>query len=143
MREYLPEGRDVHVRGSGVWHPESPDCTLAGRGDLTGTRACAAQRVYPIPGRAAMGTRALQELSDAELDAYILTRLRSVGVDLAVLPQDDPSAPADQRRVLLSARRFLRSTPSAILAWEPDPQRVAPALYPAALAMTVMENRDG
>lgn len=90
-----------------------------------------------------MGARTLQELSDAEVDAYILTRLRSIGVDLEVLPEEDPAAPADLRRVLLSARRFLRSTPEVILAWEPDPQAVVPALYPASLGPTLGGGRDG
>lgn len=85
----------------------------------------------------------MQELADEELDAYILTRLKSLGVDLGVLPEDEPDAPADRRRVLLGARRFLRSTPQAILAWEPDPQRVAPAMYPASLAPALRERGDG
>lgn len=85
----------------------------------------------------------LQELSDAELDAYVLTRLRSLGVDLGALPEDDPDAPADQRRILAGARRFLRSTPGAILGWEPDPQAVVPGMYPAAQGPSLLEARDG
>jgi len=85
----------------------------------------------------------MQELTDEELDAYILTRLRSLGVDLGVLPEDEPDAPADRRRILTGARRFLRSTPQAILAWEPDPQAVAPAMYPASLGPALGERRDG
>lgn len=77
---------------------------------------------------------ALQDLSDAELDAYILTRLALAGVDLSVLPEDDSEAPADRRRILAGARRFLRSTPGAIAGFAMDPQEVAPVLYPAALA---------
>ncbi|MDH5590882.1 MAG: hypothetical protein OEZ65_14845 [Gemmatimonadota bacterium] len=77
--------------------------------------------------------RAMDELTDAELDAYVLTRLKAVGVDLSVLPEDDPDAPADRTRILESARRFLRSTPPAILGFEPDVQEVAPIMYPAAL----------
>lgn len=71
------------------------------------------------------------ELSDDELDAYILTRLRALGVDLSVLPEDDEDAPADQRRILRSARRFLRRTPPDITAFEMDPQAVAPGMYPS------------
>ncbi len=84
-----------------------------------------------------------QDLSDDELDAFILTRLRTMGVDLGVLPEDDPDAPADRKRVLMGARRFLRSTPRDILAWEPDPQVVAPTLYPASLGPVFRERGDG
>jgi hypothetical protein len=73
-----------------------------------------------------------QELTDAELDAYVLTRLKTLGVDLDVLPEDDETAPSDRRRILEGARRFLRSTPSAILAFDPDAHTVPPVLYPAA-----------
>lgn len=82
-------------------------------------------------------TRSSQEpdaLSDEELDAWILARLKLAGVDLGVLPEDDEDAPADRRRILASARRFLRSTPRAILELELDPQEVPPVMYPAALA---------
>jgi hypothetical protein len=85
----------------------------------------------------------MQELSDEEMDAFILTRLRSLGVDLGVLPEDAPDAPADRKRILMGARRFLRSTPQAILAWEPDPQAVAPAMYPASLGPALREARGG
>lgn len=72
----------------------------------------------------------LDEVSDAELDAMILTRLRMLGVDLSVLPEDDASAPADQTRVLASARRFLRTTPVALTDFAMDPQQVAPLMVP-------------
>lgn len=75
-----------------------------------------------------------EHLTDAELDAYILTRLRLAGIDLSVLPEDDADAPADQRRILESARRFLRSTPAAIRNFEIDPQEVPPALYPGGFS---------
>jgi len=90
-----------------------------------------------------MDDRSLQELTDDELDTYILARLEAAGVDLSVLPEDDPDAPADRRGILAGARRFLRSTPPAILAWEPDVQHVAPSMYPAALAPLLEEARDG
>lgn len=76
---------------------------------------------------------ATQELPDAQLDAYILTRLDLLGVDLSVLPEDDEEAPADQRRILASARRFLRSTPGAIADFELGPMGPAPGLYPSGL----------
>lgn len=84
-----------------------------------------------------------QELSDAELDAYILTRLALAGVDLSVLPEDDREAPADRRRILAGARRFLRSTPAAIADFAMDPQEVAPVLYPAHLAHEASGEGEG
>ncbi len=84
----------------------------------------------------------MQELSDEELDAWIVARLKSLGVDLGVLPEDDPKAPADRRRILAGARRFLRSTPPAIMAWEPDPQEVVPSMYPAWLGVVPEEGRE-
>ena len=86
-----------------------------------------------------MGHARPPDLTDEELDAYILTRLRSVGVDLSVLPEDDPDAPADRRRILESARRFLRSTPPALLDLEIPVQEVPPAMYPAAAAPDIGE----
>jgi len=85
----------------------------------------------------------IQELSDEELDAFILTRLKSLGVDLSVLPEDDPEAPADRRRILMGARGFLRSTPPAIMAFEPDVQAVAPSMYPASQGPAVREASGG
>lgn len=71
-----------------------------------------------------------EPLTDAELDAYILARLKLAGIDLSVLPEDDARAPADQRRILASARRFLRSTPAAVRKFALDPQELPPILYP-------------
>jgi hypothetical protein len=68
--------------------------------------------------------------TDSELDAYVLTRLELLGVDLLVLPEDDPEAPADRRRILAAARRFLRTTPQAIAAFELDAAGPPPAMYP-------------
>lgn len=86
-----------------------------------------------------MNPSRLQELTDEELDAWILTRLAAVGVDLSVLPEDDPDAPADRRGILAGARRFLRSTPPAILGWDADVQSVPPAMFPAALSPLLEE----
>lgn len=73
----------------------------------------------------------MQALSDEELNAFIDARLRAVGVDLSVLPEDDEDAPADRRRIYESARRFLRDTPAAVLEVALDPQDVPPLMYPA------------
>ncbi len=69
--------------------------------------------------------------TDAELDAHIRARLAVLGVDLSVLPADDPAAPADQRRVLASVRQLLRTTVPTITGWQVDLQAVPPVLYPA------------
>lgn len=74
------------------------------------------------------------DLTDEQLDAWIRARLELAGVDLSVLPADDPDAPADRKRIMESARRFLRSTPPAILDFEMDVQAVPPIMYPAELA---------
>ncbi|MCG8468933.1 MAG: hypothetical protein MJB57_12135 [Gemmatimonadetes bacterium] len=71
------------------------------------------------------------ELSDDELDAYIEARLKLLGVDLSVLPEEDEDAPADQRRIMASARRFLRSTPGAIADYALDPLGPPPTIYPS------------
>ncbi len=76
-----------------------------------------------------------EEPSDEELDRFILARLRLAGVDLSVLPDDDPEAPADQKRVLAAARTFLRSTPRRIAELELDPLGSPPAMYPAELGV--------
>jgi len=70
-------------------------------------------------------------LTDEELDAYILARLSALGVDLSRLPEDDADAPADQKRILRSARGFLRSTPRAIADFTLDVAGPAPAMYPS------------
>lgn len=75
-----------------------------------------------------------EQLTDAELDVYIFARLRLAGIDLSVLPEDDAAAPADQRRILESARRFLRATPAAIRDFEIDPQEVPPVFYPGGFS---------
>lgn len=86
----------------------------------------------------------MDELSDDELNAWILARLQHIGVDVTVLPDEDSEAPADQQRILASARRFLRSTVPAIsnldltpnaqghgaMPFDPFP----PGQYPSALS---------
>ena len=70
--------------------------------------------------------------TDEALDAFILMRLEMLGVDLSVLPEDDPDAPADRRRILASARRFLRTTPAGIANYALDALGPPPVLYPSA-----------
>jgi hypothetical protein len=85
----------------------------------------------------------VQEVPDEDLDRMILTRLALLGVDLSVLPEDDPDVPADRRRILASARRFLRSTPPALADFAMDPQEVAPVMYPAGLGPAVIAAGEG
>ncbi|MGH2945688.1 MAG: hypothetical protein ACRDPC_05400 [Solirubrobacteraceae bacterium] len=79
--------------------------------------------------------------TDAELNALIDARLRLIGVDLGQLPVSDPSAPADQTRVLSSLRNFLRSTPPAISAYSPSVQDHPPVVYPAPFSAWTEEDR--
>jgi hypothetical protein len=81
------------------------------------------------------------DLTDEELNAYILTRLALAGVDLSVLPEENASAPVDRRRVLASARRFLRTAVPAIRSYPLDPDTAPPVLYAAALAHRLREAR--
>jgi hypothetical protein len=92
----------------------------------------------PSLGRMIPAPPGREPLSDEELDRFIELRLRMAGVDLSVLP-------ADQLRVLRSARNFLRNTASALSAAELDPQVVPPipstAAYPY-LATAAPGNED-
>ena len=83
--------------------------------------------------------QAKHELTDDELNTYILARLQQLGVDLSVLPEDDGDAPADQRRILASARRFLRATPPEIAALELDALGPAPVIYPSEMSVWNLE----
>lgn len=78
--------------------------------------------------------------TDAELDAYILTRLRLKGVNLDVLPEHDPAAPADRRRILASARTFLRTTVADIERYPLPVEGIPPILYPGHLARRSSED---
>ena len=46
--------------------------------------------------------------TDAELDTYIRTRYALLGIDISVLPVDDPKAVMDQKRLLANGRDILR-----------------------------------
>lgn len=46
--------------------------------------------------------------TDAELDVYIKTRYALLGIDISVLPVDDPRAVMDQKRLLANGREILR-----------------------------------
>lgn len=98
----------------------------------------------PAPHRHDGAAQEVERLTDEELDAYVLTRLKNVGVDLSVLPEDDEDAPADQSRILASARRFLRGsvrviselslTPEAGLPGAIPMEPYPPGMYPSALS---------
>lgn len=84
----------------------------------------------------------VEDLSDEELNDYIHARLSMLGVDLSVLPEDDEDAPADRKRILESAREFLRGTPPAIVDFEMDRQAVPPEMYPTELFGRREEDAD-
>lgn len=71
------------------------------------------------------------DLTDDELNTYILSRLAIIGVDISVLPVSDPTAPADQTRILSSVRSFLRGTIPVVSGYSLDVQENPPILYPA------------
>jgi hypothetical protein len=68
--------------------------------------------------------------TDEELDNIALTRYALLGIDVAVLPVDDPSAPIDLRRLLANARSTMRADVVAADFFI-DAQFHVPALYPA------------
>ena len=59
--------------------------------------------------------------TDAELDAYILTYLGMLGVDISVLPVSDENALVDQDAVLSACRNRIRQN-LAVLEFELDVQ---------------------
>lgn len=71
--------------------------------------------------------------TDEELDTYVRTRFALMGIDIGVLPENDPLAPMDQVRVLASARSTLRQD-ALIAAYVPDQQADLAVLYPAPFA---------
>ncbi len=88
----------------------------------------------PVDEQRRQDQRREADLTDEQLDAYIGARLTMLGVDLSVLPEDDEDAPADQRRIMASARRFLRSTPGAIADFELDALGPPPVMYPSEVS---------
>jgi hypothetical protein len=87
--------------------------------------------------------RGPDDLTDEELDQYIRTRLTLIGIDLSVLPEEDPDAPADRVRIHRSLRNFLRNTVPRLSAYELDPQSYPPVLYPSALPpVTEIDDAD-
>ncbi|WP_329109598.1 hypothetical protein OG792_12530 [Micromonospora sp. NBC_01699] len=71
--------------------------------------------------------------TDQELDVYIRTRYALLGIDISVLPENDPAAPMDQERVFASARSVIRQDP-VIAAYPTDQQADVPTFYPVQLA---------
>ncbi|MFN8602680.1 MAG: hypothetical protein U0842_19625 [Candidatus Binatia bacterium] len=77
--------------------------------------------------------------TDAELNTFILARLATIGIDITTLPLSDPSAPADQTRVLSSLRSFIRSSSPQISQYVADVQENPPVLYPAPFSQWTLE----
>ncbi len=72
--------------------------------------------------------------TDDELDTWIIARLNLLGIDLSVLRVSDPSAPADETRILSSVRSILRSSVPTISSYAVDVQENPPVLYPAGFS---------
>jgi hypothetical protein len=66
--------------------------------------------------------------TDAELDAYILFRFAMLGIDISVLPFQDPNAQVDQVSVLQACRQTLRQS-LQLLEYELDPQAHVATYY--------------
>jgi alpha-beta hydrolase superfamily lysophospholipase len=64
--------------------------------------------------------------TDAELDDYIRFTLAMLGIDLSVLPPDDPDAAVDQADVLSACRSRIRQNLEVL---ELDPQYHLAAYY--------------
>lgn len=68
--------------------------------------------------------------TDEELNSYIRTRYRLLGIDISVLPVSDDTAPMDQERLLANGRSILREDVEAAN-FEIDPQFTLPVTFPA------------
>jgi hypothetical protein len=76
---------------------------------------------------------AVQPPTDEQLDVYIKTRYALMGIDISVLPENDPSAPMDQARVLTSARSTIRQD-AEIAAYPTDQQADVATFFPVQFA---------
>ena len=72
------------------------------------------------------------EPTDEELNTYILTRYKLLGIDISVLPEADEDAPMDQERLLENGRSILRQDAEAAN-FHIDPQFNLPNAFPAPL----------
>jgi hypothetical protein len=72
--------------------------------------------------------------TDAELDALARTYWALLGIDISVLPENDPAAVVDQARCLSSARSTLRSEVEITQFTGLDDQADIAVLYPAPFA---------
>ncbi|HEV7757955.1 MAG TPA: hypothetical protein VGO78_03160 [Acidimicrobiales bacterium] len=72
--------------------------------------------------------------TDAELDALAKTYWALLGIDISVLPVDDPTAVVDQARCLSSARSTLRGEVPITEYAGLDAQADIAVLYPAPFA---------
>jgi hypothetical protein len=66
--------------------------------------------------------------TDAELDQYILFRFAMLGIDISVLPYDDPAAQVTQLDVLEGCRDVIRGA-LTVLEFPLDPQYTIATYY--------------
>src|SRR5690606_10552557 len=103
-RRRAPRRRAPSCGGCG---PTVPAPTRAARRDVTGIALAPAVGARPRHRGVSMAQPT--NPTDAELDAFIAFRLGMLGIDLSVLPYDDPSAPVDHVRAYAAMRSTLRS----------------------------------
>lgn len=68
--------------------------------------------------------------TEAEMETIARSTFALLGIDISVLPADDPGAPTDQARVIDASIAILRKEP-ILAAYEVDGQADATVLYPA------------
>jgi len=67
--------------------------------------------------------------TSAELEAIARSTFALLGIDISVLPENDPAAPMDQARVIAASIAILAKEP-ILAAYEVDGQADATTLYP-------------
>ena len=72
--------------------------------------------------------------TDAELDTVAKTYWALLGIDISVLPVNDPAAIVDQARCLSSARSTLRAEATIMDYAGLDPQADIAVLYPTSFS---------
>jgi hypothetical protein len=100
----------------------------------SGGNAPAAGFAFPARQLEVPPRMAVPEPTDADLDDLAQTYWALLGIDISVLPVDDPTAVADQARCLANARSTLRGEVPIQDYAGLDPQADLAVLYPVPFA---------